>query len=649
MGKSPKQQIEQHRTLTRRALVVGGVQAAILTGIGAQMARMQLRDADQYRMLAEENRISLQLIGPTRGRILDRSGQVIADSTPSYQITIVPERAGDLEAMLRKLQQVLKLDDETIAAVLEKSETTSSFVPLTVADNVTWDDIAVVSLNAPALPGVDTEMVRRRAYQFGPDFAHVIGYVGRVSPKDMEEAAGEAPVLSLPGFQIGKLSIEKRFERELRGEPGTKAMEVNASGRIIRDLYQDAAKDGRDIQLTIDHHLQNFALARLNGQSAAAIVMDVKNGDLLAAASAPSFDPNLFVSGISSADYSVLRESEFRPLSDKTVQGAYPPGSTLKMSLAMSTLQDKKVTPEETVYCPGYVEIAGRRFHCWKRAGHGNINLRGAIRESCDVFFYEMAQRVGIDNMNAMNSRFGIGERPDLPLAGIVAGLNPSREWKKSQEHGGEWLIGDTINASIGQGYVLASPMQLTTMVARVATGKMVQPRLVRDKNPASNSDVAFESMGLDPTDLGRVQEGMFEVVNSSRGTARSSRIVDPTQIMAGKTGTSQVFSITAAERASGVRSQAELPWNRRDHALFTAYAPYDNPQIAVSVVVEHGGGGSTAAAPVARDLVLFHLNKGLPPLTAYPENQRSRMATDLAEIKERIIPSDTENGPSPT
>ncbi len=648
MRTPPRDRIAQRRTLTRRAFIVGGLQAAVLTAIGVRMQQMQLRDAEQYRLLAEENRISMRLIAPTRGRILDRRGQVIADSTPTYQITIIPELAKDIASILMDLKQLLQLDDATIEDVIAKSKTTSSFIPLTVVENVSWKDIAVVAVNAPVLPGVTTEMVRRRFYQFGPDFAHIIGYVGRVSQFDLDEAVSEAPILSLPGYQVGKLSIEKNYERELRGEPGTKAMEVNASGRVIRNLSQNAPKDGQDLQLTIDHHLQNFTLARLDGLSAAAVVMDVNNGDLLAAASAPSFDPNLFVSGISSANYAVLRDSEYRPLADKTVQGAYPPGSTMKMSLALTALEAGKVTPEETVYCPGYVEIAGRRFHCWKRGGHGRVNLRGALRESCDVFFYEMAQRVGIDRLSDMNARFGLGQRPDLPLAGISAGLNPTRDWKQTR-YGADWLVGDTINASIGQGYVLATPMQLATMAARIATGRVVKPRLVHAQSPSAEANEAFETMGLDQSDLDLVRQGMYDVINSDRGTARSSRIADPAQIMAGKTGSSQVFSITTAERAAGVRSQDQLPWNRRDHALFTAFAPYENPQIAVSVIVEHGGGGSTAAAPIARDLVLFHLNGGIPPITAYPESQRSRMANDLEKLRAKILTADEERAPSPT
>ena len=492
------------------------------------------------------------------------------------------------------------------------------------------------------MPGVNLDTVLQRTYPFGPDFAHTIGYVGRVSANDLEEAGTEDTLLSLPGFKIGKISIEKAFENELRGVQGTLAVEVNATGRIMRDLERTAPTTGEDLHLTLDHHLQNFALARLGDQSAAAVVIDVRSGDILASVSAPSFDPNLFVNGISSRDYGALRDSEYRPLADKTVQGAYPPGSTVKMALALAALEAGSVTSEETVSCPGFVEIAGRKFHCWKKGGHGRVNLQGALRESCDVFFYEMAQRVGIDGLNMMNARLGLGQRPDLPFSGMSAGINPSRAWKQEKQ-GSEWLIGDTINTSIGQGFVLATPMQLAIMAARIASGRAIVPRILKPQ--ADDADPLADSLGISTASLALVHQGMFEVVNSDRGTAKASRIVTEGQFMAGKTGSSQVFSITAAERADGVRTQAELPWKRRDHALFTAFAPFDKPEIAVSVLVEHGGGGSTAAAPIARDLVLFYLNKGLPPIDAYPADQRGRIGTELQRLSSLILPPDN-SGP---
>lgn len=638
MRRSAKDLLESHKTITRRGLILGGAQAAFVGVLALRMRQLQVRDADKYRMLAEENRINLQLIAPARGRILDRSGTVLADNEPTYQITITRERAGDMQLVLKRLQSILPLTDEEVADILAESEKTGAFVPITVAERVTWENLSRVAINTPALPGVTPETILLRSYPFGPDFAHVIGYVGRVSEADLAEAGVDDPLLAMPGFKIGKLSIERAFEPELRGVQGTLAVEVNATGRVMRSLDRTDPQQGEDLHLTLDHHLQNFTLARLGDQSAVAIVMDVRNGDILASVSAPSFDPNLFVGGISSRDYGVLRDSEYRPLSDKTVQGAYPPGSTLKMSLALAALEGGFATVDDTVSCPGYVEISGRRFHCWKTGGHGRVNMQGALRESCDVFFYEMAQRVGIDGMNAMNTRLGLGIKPDLPLAGITAGINPSRAWKQEKEKA-EWLIGDTINASIGQGFVLASPMQLAVMTARLASGRAVVPRLVR---PAiSTEDTVAASLGLSGAALALVHQGMFDVVNSEKGTAKASRIVADGQFMAGKTGTSQVFSISAAERASGVRGQDELPWNRRDHALFTAFAPFDAPEIAVSVLVEHGGGGSTAAAPVARDIVLFYLNKGLPPIEAYPADQRGRIGTDLERLSGLILPRD--------
>nr|WP_235815689.1 penicillin-binding protein 2 [Cypionkella psychrotolerans] len=625
-------------------MLIGGVQAVFVGVLGLRMRQMQIVDADLYRTLAEENRISLQIISPSRGKIMDRFGQVLADNRPTYQITITRERADDMEIVLRRLKVLLPISDEQIAAALADSKKTSAFVPIPVAERVTWEELSLVAVNLPALPGVNLETVLERTYPLGPDYAHVIGYVGRVSENDLADAGTGEPLLSMPGFKIGKISIERSMEQQLRGVQGTLAVEVNSSGRVMRDLERTDPVAGEDVTLTLDHHLQNFTLARLGDQSAAAVVIDVRNGDILASVSAPSFDPNLFVGGISSKDYGALRDSEYRPLADKTVQGAYPPGSTVKMSLALAALEAGVVTPDDSVNCPGFVEIAGRKFHCWKRGGHGRVNLQGALRESCDVFFYEMAQRVGIDGLNAMNTRLGLGLKPDLPLSGITAGLNPSRDWKLKKQ-GSEWRIGDTINASIGQGFVQASPMQLAVMAARIASGRQVTPRMI--KSASDIPDSGFASMGLSSQSLDLVHRGMFDVVNADRGTAKASRIVADGQQMAGKTGSSQVFSITDAERASGVRTQDQLPWNRRDHALFTAFAPYDAPQIAVSVLVEHGGGGSTAAAPIARDLVLFYLNGGLPPPEAYPAEQRGRVGTDLARLSTLILPPDANGATS--
>lgn len=629
------------KTMTRRSLLIGGAMTSVVGALGFRLWQLGVRDAEQYYLLAEENRISLRLVRPGRGRIFDRAGKIIADNEQAYRITLVREDVRDIEDVLGKLRLLLSLEEQTLTQIREQSTRVRAFVPITVKDRVTWEELSIVALNSPVLPGVYPDIVLSRVYPFGPDFAHQVGYVGPVSESDLEaETTDDEPLLRLPDFEVGKTGVEKSQERGLRGRPGTQRVEVNVSGRTMRELALDAPTAGPDMQVTLDHHLQNFMRVRLEGQSAAAIVMDVTNGDLLGCTSAPSFDPNLFVRGISSRDYGALRDNEFRPLSDKTVQGAYPPGSTIKMSNALAALETGLMGPEETVTCNGYVEISGRRFHCWKKGGHGRVNMVGALRESCDVYFYEVAQRIGIDGIFAMNDRLGLGQKYDLPLSGISRGNNPSRAWKQQKE-GKEWLIGDTINASIGQGYTLASPIQLATMTARLASGSAVLPRLVRPFGGTMPNEAAPAPLGLSAEALAIVRQGMFEVSNHERGTAYASRIADPAMAMAGKTGTSQVFSITAAERAAGVRSQDELPWNRRDHALFVAFAPFDVPRYAVTVVVEHGGGGSTAAAPIARDIMLFAQLGRLPPEDSYPTSQRGRVREDLAVLSERILPPD--------
>ena len=623
---------------------------SVMGALGYRMWQFGVRDSAEYFLLAEENRISLRLIAPVRGRIFDRTGKIVADNEQTFRVALIPEEARDLETVLVNLSTLLDLGGESLAKIRDQIDRAPGFVPITVKDRITWEELSIVALNTPALPGVHPEMVLSRVYPFGPDFAHQVGYVGPVSDKDLVADVGELdPILRLPDYQIGKIGIERSNESFLRGIPGIRRVEVNAGGRTMRELALQAPAAGPDMQITLDHHLQNFMRVRLEGQSAAAIVMDVKNGDLLGCTSAPSFDPNLFVRGISSHDYNILRENEYRPLSDKSVQGAYPPDSTIKMANALAALEAGLMDPDETVRCGGYIEISGRRFHCWKRGGHGRIDMTGALRESCDVYFYEVAQRIGIDAMFAMNDRLGLGRKYDLPLSGLAHGNNPSRAWKR-ERFGEDWLIGDTINASIGQGFTLASPIQLATMTARIASGRAVLPRLVRPFGRTKTETPASGVLGLRDEALALVRQGMFQVSNDKRGTAYASRIADPAMSMAGKTGTSQVFSISKAERAAGVRSQSELPWNRRDHAPFVAFAPVEAPRYAVTVVVEHGGGGSKVAAPIARDILLFAQIGGLPPADAYPSSQRTQVQDELAVLSKRILrPDSTPSMTSPT
>ncbi|CAM5366234.1 penicillin-binding protein 2 [Frigidibacter albus] len=389
--------------------------------------------------------------------------------------------------------------------------------------------------------------------------------------------------------------------------------------------------------------LQNYMQARLGEESAAAVAIDVETGDILGIVSSPSYDPNMFVRGISGPEYRALMEHDHRPMANKAVQGTYPPGSTFKMVVALAALEAGVVRPEETVYCRGYTELGNRRFHCWKRGGHGNVGMVESLQHSCDVYYYEIAQRVGIERISEMGRRLGLGIAHDLPMSAVAEGLMPTKDWKVANR-GVDWQLGDTFNSGIGQGFVLASPLQLAVMTARVATGRAVTPRLVRSIDGVEQPILGGELLGLDEAQLRVVRRGMHAVVNARGGTAYGVRVVDDAMVMAGKSGTSQVRNITAAERAAGVVSNDQLPWNRRDHALFVSFGPYEAPRVAVSVVVEHGSGGSGVAGPIARDMLLQALAGGLPPLTAYPENQRNKIE-EQRSLMPLIAPDDTPSG----
>lgn len=613
---------------------------AMVAALGARLRYLQVDQSDAFKLLAEENRINIRLVPPRRGLIQDRNGKTLAGNEQNYRVVITREDAGDVETVLARLARLIPMTPEDLERARADIARNSAFVPITVADRLSWDDFSKVALNAPALPGVTPEVGLSRIYPLDTDFAHVVGYVGPVSEKDLENLATPEPVLQIPKFQIGKIGVERWLEDQLRGEAGTKRIEVNSVGRLMREIERIEDTPGADIRLTVDADIQNFAQARLGSESAAAVVMDVRNGDLLAIASSPSFDPNLFVRGISQTDYSGLTENDHRPLANKTVQGVYPPGSTFKVVTALAALEAGVITINSTTRCPGYLEFGGRRFHCWKRAGHGTVDLERSLAESCDVYYYDIAQKVGIDKIAEMGRRLGLGLRHDLPMSAISEGIMPDKAWKM-ERHKQEWRIGDTINAAIGQGYVLTSPLQLAVMTARVATGRAVVPRIVRMVDGQEVPVPAPASLGIDEAAMGQVRSGMFQVMNSQRGTAYSSRIADETMTFAGKTGTSQVRNISAAERARGVISNDQLPWERRDHALFVGFAPYDNPRYSVSVVVEHGGGGSAAAAPIARDIILRALSGGMPSLEAYPSNQRGRIETMLNELNLRSVEAD--------
>nr|WP_273691741.1 penicillin-binding protein 2 [Ketogulonicigenium vulgare] len=607
-------------------------QAGVIGLLGWRMHQLQVNQSDEFRMLAEENRISMQLIPPARGLIYDINGVALAANEPVYRITIVRENAGDVDDVLNRLAQIITLRPEDIARTKEEIARRAAFVPVTVIERISWEEVSRVQVNAPALPGISAEVGLSRVYPHGQDTAHVVGYVGPVSDYDLSLMTEPDPILQIPRFQIGKTGVENRLEAAMRGKAGTRRIEVNALGRVMRELDRQEGDSGADIQLTLDSKLQAYVEARLDGESASCVVMDCETGDLKAIGSAPSFDPNLFVRGISVADWTGLNENMYRPLAAKAFQGTYPPGSTFKAITALAAMEAGVLTPEETIYCRGYTEVSGTRFHCWRPSGHGNVNFHDSLKFSCDCYYYEAAQRVGIDAMAVMARKFGLGTRHDLPLSAVASGLAPDRQWKR-EVRGEDWRIGDTVNASIGQGYVLASPLQLAIMTARLASGRNIEPRMIHAIDGVVQPLIGGESLGLNENFLRRARLSMYDVVNHQRGTAYATRFDIAGQQMAGKTGTSQVRRITAEERARGVTRNEDLPWERRDHALWINYAPFDRPKYAVAVVVEHGGGGGSVAGPIGRDVTMQALAGGFPELTAYPAATRGR----AEEIQNRV------------
>lgn len=597
---------DRFRLFTRRALMLGAGKGVLLTGLAARMYYLQVLESDRYQTLADENRISHRLLPPPRGLVTDRFGAPLAVNRQNYHIMIVREQTPDVRRTLEILDQIIDLGPDTIERVERDVLRRRSFVPVTVRDNLTWDEVARVGINAPDLPGLIIDAGRSRDYPEGPHLAHSLGYVAAVSEKELN---GD-PLLELPGFTIGKSGVEKVYDLALRGTAGTSQVEVNALGRVIRELEREEGDSGNTVVMTLDLDLQRYANQRLSDkESASAVVMDIHSGEVLALASHPTYDPNAFTNGISHKLWNSLVNNPYAPLSNKAVNGTYAPGSTFKMCVALAGLEAGIITPNQKFFCNGHLDLGNSRFHCWKRGGHGWMNLHDSIKHSCDVYYYEISQKIGIDRIAAMARKLGLGEDTGIDLPNERSGLIPTKDWKEIQL-GKRWQGGETLIASIGQGYVLTTPLQLCTMTARLASGKAVRPHLTRDKvtpeGVTSRQAEEFPELQVSRANLARIRDSMNGVTNELRGTGYRARISAKGMEMAGKSGTSQVRRITMRERqTTGVLENDALPWKYRDHALFVAFAPVDNPRYACAVVVEHGGGGSSVAGPIVRDLLL--------------------------------------------
>lgn len=588
----------------RRAAALGLAKLGLFGILAGRMYYLQVIEGSRYATLADENRINIRLLPPPRGRILDRFGNPLADNEINYRALIVAEdtgKAGGMEATLERLAQIVDISAKDIQRVLRDSKRRRSFVPIKVVENLTWEEVARIQVNSPDLPGIDIDVGQSRSYPNGETLAHVLGYVAQVSESDL---TGD-PLLELPGFRIGKAGVEKVHDLALRGAGGTSQVEVNALGRVKRELERKEGEPGAEVHLTIDLELQRYVEQRVGEESAAVVVLDVHTGEILAMSSQPGFDPNAFNKGLTTTYWRQLVGNEKSPLINKSIVGQYPPGSTFKMVVALAALEAGVITPDQSVFCNGVTELGNARFHCWKKWGHGHMNLHEAIEQSCDLYFYEIAKRLGIDRIADMARRFGLGEPPDLDLPGARAGTMPTRDWKLATI-GQPWQRGETLIAGIGQGYVLTTPLQLAVMTARLVNGGVaVQPHLTSRIGGTPVSRPEPPPLDVSAGSLKLIAEAMSAVVNGPKGTARAAGIDDPALAMGGKTGTAQVRRISKSERDTRVLKNEELEWLERDHALFVGYAPVSAPRFAVSVIVEHGGSGSTAAAPIARDVLL--------------------------------------------
>ncbi len=584
---------DKGKVLIRRSLIMALIKFLLLMVIIARLYYLQVYQADRYKTLADENRISTRLLVPPRGIIFDRNGVTIASNQQNFQALIVAEQAPNVQETLDAFKKIMPLSEAEEERIKKDLKRNRSFVPIKIRDNLSWEEVSRIQLNAPDLPGIVIDEGLTRYYPFGAGMAHILGYVSSVSDKDMKDD----PLLEVPGFKIGKSGIEKYLEKALRGESGNLKLEVNAYGRIMKEIERVDGIPGKDVQLTIDSRLQQKAFELFGEESGAAVLLDVHTGEILAFVSAPSFDPNMMTQGLSTEDWNALLHNERNPLTDKAISGQYSPGSTFKMIVALAALEAGVIKPETRTYCAGKMFLGNHAFHCWKKEGHGHLNVVEALQHSCDIFFYETAQKLGIEKIADMARRFGLGSKINIGLENEKAGLIPDKEWKL-RRFGEPWQQGESLISGIGQGYILTTPLQLATMTARLVNGGYeIKPTFLKVSDGEKSK---IKKIDVSPANLELIKEGMYAVVNKPGGTAWRSQFDYHGQRMGGKTGTTQVRRITMKERREGIKKESELPWRLRNHALFVGYAPHDNPKYAVAVLVEHGGGGSSVAAPLA-------------------------------------------------
>ena len=587
--------VHQDLTFSRRMLIVGGAQAAVGAALIGRLGWLAIAENEKYNLLAEDNRVQLIIVPPRRGWIVDRHGKPIAINRSDFRVDVIPDQLADPAREIALLSQLLQLDPDDLDRIGRELKEAKGFKPVQIAENVPYERYASVVVRLPELPVVQPARGFTRSYPAGPAVGHLIGYVGAASAKEYEQEKN--PLLITPGFKIGKEGLEETLEMKLRGDPGGQRVEVTARGKLVRELTPKPDKSGQTVQLSIDAGVQEYAARRLGEESGSCVLLDCLTGDLLCMASMPAYDPNSFSDGIGRTEWKSLSEDPRKPLLNKTLNALYPPGSTIKPMVALA-LQQHGINPRERVHCPGGYRLGNRFFRCLGR--HGSVDMHRAIAKSCNTYFYAMGNRIGYDKIAPMARMLGLGQKFDLPVVSQSYGTVPDSGWKRRKYEDNprlyarpDWTSSDTLNASIGQGYLIVNPLQLAVMSARIASGRNLAPMLI-----GAHSQPA-PILGLAPQHLDPVRRAMWEVVNGD-GTAGASRLNIPGIEMCGKTGTAQVRRIAGGQRGQGG------DWRYRDHGLFVFFAPFDRPRYAGAVVIEHGMGGARAAAPVAKDVLTY-------------------------------------------
>lgn len=597
---------------------------------------LQIIKVDDYRAMSENNRLRFLPVAASRGALMDRNGTVMVNNRPSFSLSIIPQEVKDVEGMLDRLASLLKLDRAELQERWEKTKGRARYYPVVIAVNITQDQVEIVEENRLRLPGVEVSVKPVREYAFQNSAAHLLGYIGEVSDKELDNAAYSD---YNPGDYIGKNGIEKAWEKELHGSDGGRQLEVDSRGRVLRVLSESSPSVGNSLVLTVDSRLQRTAEQAFGGQAGAAVVMNVNNGEVLAFVSSPTFDPALFAGRIPADIWKGYLEDKRRPLENKALSGQYPPGSTFKMLTALAGIEAGVVNENTTVHCDGVYQMGGSKFRCWSKSGHGGVNLRKSLKESCDVYYYQLGEKLGVDRIAAMAERFMLGRELGIGLQNEKKGLIPTSAWKLKR-FGKKWFPGETLPVAIGQGYVLMTPIQLASMVATVANeGTIYRPHLVKKvvdpdgKTIKEFSPEILGSTGISPASFKKVKQGLFAVVNDPGGTGANARLWDVK--VAGKTGTSQVVKL-------GEDRKKALAYQYKDHGLFVAFAPFEKPEIAVAVVVEHGGGGGAVAAPIAGKILRSYFDLQKPPAPKLkPEETAAEEDQPEPPVKRQETPSE--------